>query len=260
MGGKLNATRRVAIITGGSSGVGAATARKLAAHDFNIVVNYNRGRDAAHAVVESCQQSGVDACAVQGDVAEDRDCRNIAQAATEHYGRIDALVNSAGTTRFVPMSDLEALDAADFQRVYAVNTIGVFQMVRAVLPVMRLSGGSIVNISSIGGAAGTGSSYAYTASKAALNSLTIALARNLAPEIRVNGVAPGAIEGRWLLQGLGEEKYRQVKDKYSAESALGRICTPEDIADAVGWLTTGAAAVTGQIVNVDAGSIIGRRT
>jgi 3-oxoacyl-[acyl-carrier protein] reductase len=156
------------------------------------------------------------------------------------------------------MSDLDALNAPDFERVFAVNTIGAYQMVRAVSSFLRRSRGAIVNVSSTGGAAGTGSSYAYAASKAALNSLTVALARNLAPEIRVNAVAPGMIEGKWLRDGLGEEAYQRTKANFIANSALGCICTPEDVADAIGWLIAGTAVVTGQILTIDGGGTLGK--
>jgi 3-oxoacyl-[acyl-carrier protein] reductase len=191
-------------------------------------------------------------------VSNDTDCRRLAAGAVERYGRIDALVNSAGTTRVAALSDLDAIDATEFQRVIAVNTVGAFQMARAVSRAMLSTGGAIVNVSSIASTTGTGSSYAYVASKGALNALTIALARNLAPSIRVNAVLPGLIEGRWLEERLGAQAYEQVKVQYAASSALGRVCTPEDVAETIGWLIVSAPALTGQLITLDAGMTLGR--
>jgi 3-oxoacyl-[acyl-carrier protein] reductase len=182
--------QRVAIITGGASGVGAAVARMLSAGNYHVLINYSRSADAAAGVVEDCRALGADALAVKGDVSSDDDCRELARQAMARWGRIDALVSSAGATQFIPMADLDAVTTADFERVYAVNTIGPFQMARAVKKHM-LPGSAIVNVSSIAGVIGSGSSFPYVLSKAALNMLTVALARTLAPAIRVNAVCPG---------------------------------------------------------------------
>jgi 3-oxoacyl-[acyl-carrier protein] reductase len=254
----MTQVRRAAIVTGAATGVGAASACWLAARGFDVIVNFNSSADAALAVVEHCRASGMDAHAVRGDVSKEDDCRRVAAVALERYGRIDALVNSAGTTQIVPMSDLDAINTEDFERVFAVNAVGAFQMARAVSSVMRRSGGAIVNVSSVGSTTGSGSSYAYVASKGALNALTIALARHLAPEIRVNAVLPGLIEGRWLEDRLGPEAYERAKSHYAANSALGRVSTPQDIAEAIGWLIVAAPVMTGQLVCLDAGLTLGR--
>lgn len=199
-----------------------------------------------------------DAVAVQGDVADDADCRRIAAEAQTRWGRIDVLVNSAGTTLFRSMVDLDALDAADFARLYQVNTVGPYQMARAVAGAMRAQGGAIINISpSIAALNGNGSSYAYAASKGALNTLTLALARNLAPDIRVNAVL-GMIEGRWLKEGLGEEVYERVREGFAANAALGVVATPGQVAATIGWLAIEAKLMTGQLLTVDAGLLLGR--
>lgn len=250
--------KRVAIVTGGGTGVGAASAKALAADGYNVLVNYARSKDAADDVVAHIVASGGDAVAVRGDVASDHDCRALASAAVDRWGRIDALVHSAGVTQFMPMSDLEGQDAEDFQRIYGVNVIGAYQMARAVLPAMRAQeGGAIILVSSISSLNGTGSSYAYAASKGALNTLTMALSRNLAP-IRVNAVLPGVIDGDWLRRGLGEDGFDQARKTFEDASALGRLCTPEDIASTIRWLVSDARAMTGQLVTVDAGAMIGR--
>ena len=251
--------RPVAVVTGAATGVGAACARWFARQGYDVLVNYRSSEAAAEQVVEQCLAAGVDCVAVQGDVAEDVDCRGVAAMAIDRWNRIDILINSAGTTLFRPMSDLEALSAEDFGAIFAVNVVGAYQMVRAVAPVMaRNAGGAVVNVSSIAGMNGTGSSYAYAASKGALNTLTLSLARNLAPRIRVNAVAPGMIEGRWLLEGLGEVSYERVRDDFARESALGAVATPDNVAETVGWLSTRAELMTGQLVVVDAGMMLGR--
>ena len=249
--------RRVAIITGGATGVGAAVARMLAAKAYSVLVNYSRSGDAAAGVVKDCLALGADAIAVQGDVASDSDCSELARQAMARWGRIDALVSSAGTTQFIPMSDMDAVTTADLERVYAVNTIGPFQMARAVKQHMQ-TGSAIVNVSSTSSLTGSGSSFAYVLSKAALNILTVALARTLAPAIRVNAVLPGMIEGRWMRDGLGEKVYERVKGEFAAVAALGRICTPEQIASAICWLLEPDSVVTGQLITVDAGFLLGR--
>ena len=250
----MAARGKAAIVTGAGTGVGAATARWLAARGYGVVVNYSRSLEAADKVAADCG----DAIAMQGDVAEDVDCRRLAAAAVERWGRIDAVVNCAGTTQFVAMSDLDGLEAADFQRVFAVNTIGPYQMIRAAAPHLKRTRGAVVNVSSIGSQTGNGSSYAYAASKAALNTLTLALARNLAPEIRVNAVLPGFVEGRWLREGLGDTAYERVKAQWEANAALGRVSTPEEIAGVIGWLVADAHVVTGQLITADAGMVLGR--
>jgi 3-oxoacyl-[acyl-carrier protein] reductase len=259
--GSDSAQRRASVITGGGTGVGAATALALARRGYNVAIGYSRSAADAEDVVAQCRAQGADAVAVQGDVADDAACRAIVETAVARFGRVDALVNSAGTTQFVPLSDLEGQSAADFQKVYAVNVVGPYQMARAAAPHMRRGGaGAIVNVSSVGSLNGNGSSYSYVTSKAALNTLTLALARNLAPEIRVNAVLPGLIETRWLKVGLGDEAYRRVRDGWADVSALGKACTADDVAQTIVWLLTDAALVTGQLLTVDGGFLLGRPT
>ena len=245
---------RVAIVTGASSGIGAATAGLLAARGCNVAVAYRANRDGAAEVVAL----GADALALAGDVAEDADCRALATAAVARWGRIDALVNSAGFTRFVDARDLEALGADDFTQSFAVNVIGVYQMTRAVRPHMiDAGGGAVVNVSSQAGATGTGSSIAYAAAKGAVNTMTLSLARALAPEIRVNCVAPGLTDTRWNRDGLGDEVYEKVLARYRETVPLRRAAEAGQIADAIVWLIAGAELVTGQILTVDSGMHLG---
>jgi NAD(P)-dependent dehydrogenase (short-subunit alcohol dehydrogenase family) len=157
------------------------------------------------------------------------------------------------------MDDLDLQNANDFQEVHAVNVVGAYQMVRAAAPAMKTAGGgAVVNVSSTSALSGSGSSFAYVTSKAALNTLTLALARALSPLIRVNCVLPGLIETRWLKEGLGEEVYNSIREGFANASALQKTCKPEDIADAIVWLIEGANLVTGQLIIVDGGFLLGR--
>jgi 3-oxoacyl-[acyl-carrier protein] reductase len=250
-------TQRVTLITGGSSGVGAALALMLAHRGEAVVINFSRSRDLADAVVASCQAAGGQAMAVQGDVASDESCCALVAAALSRFGRIDGLVSCAATTQFVPMHDLDGVQAEDFLRVYGVNAIGPFQMARAAARHM-VDGGSIVNVSSVAGQTGSGSSFPYVMSKAALNILTVGLARNLAPRLRVNAVLPGMIEGRWMRDGLGDVGYERVKAQFAATALLGKVSTPEQIASAVAWLLEPDCMVTGQQIVVDGGFMLGK--
>jgi 3-oxoacyl-[acyl-carrier protein] reductase len=223
-----------------------------------VVVNYSRSEHEARETVAACEAAGGEALLVQGDVADDADCRRIARSALDRWGRIDGLVNNAGVTKFANPADLDLLEAADFHRLLDVNVIGAFQMIRAVLPAMRAQGqGAIVNVSSNATAIGGGSSLAYTASKGALNAMTLTLARVLGPEIRVNAVSPGVIDSRWLKDGVGEAAFAKVRDRYADTAALGRVAMPEDVAEPIVWLLEGADFITGEILMVDGGVRLG---
>jgi 3-oxoacyl-[acyl-carrier protein] reductase len=247
---------RAALITGGGTGVGRATALDLARRGCAVAVNYSRSRDEAEATAAEARALGVRAVALRADVADDAQCRELVAATTRELGRLDVLVQSAGTTVFVPHADLEKVDPDDWQRVMAVNALGPFLCARAARgPIDEAGGGEIVNVSSVAGLAGVGSSIPYCASKAALNNLTVTLARALAPGIRVNAVAPGFITGRWLAGGLGDA-YEAVKQAMEQRVPLGRVCDPEDVAAAILSLVEGSDLVTGQVVAVDGGMLI----
>lgn len=250
--------RQVAIVTGSATGVGAATALLLARRGYNVLINYSKSIVEAQESQAACQSAGADTLLVRGDVAVDADCRALAQAAVTRWGRIDALVNNAGITSFAGAANWDALDAQTFQHILGVNTVGAFQMVRACAPHLRAGGeGAIVNVSSIAGALGIGSSVPYIASKGAVNAMTLYLARALAPEIRVNAVCPGLITSRWFVDGIGQEGYEKVKASYEKATPLGRACSPEDVAEAVVWLVDGARTVTGELVLLDSGMHLG---
>jgi 3-oxoacyl-[acyl-carrier protein] reductase len=248
---------KAAIVTGGGTGVGRATALALARLGCSVIVNYSRSRDAAEATAREAAALGVKAVAVKADVADDRACRSLAEAAEREFGRLDVLVNNAGTTRFIPHADLERVSNDDWNQILAVNLKGPFQCARAARPALERSGGGmIVNVTSVAGIAAIGSSIPYCASKAALNNLTIALARALAPRIRVNAVAPGFIEGEWLAQGLGDA-YQPIKQAIEARAALHRVCKPADVAAAILSLLTGSDLVTGHVLPCEGGMLIG---
>jgi NAD(P)-dependent dehydrogenase (short-subunit alcohol dehydrogenase family) len=245
------------IVTGSAAGIGAACAQRLAAKGARVAINYTRSEKEAHEVAAACQAKGGQTVIVKADVSSDKDCRRLAETVLEKWGRIDGLVNNAGTTKFASHQDLNALDAADFQRIFGVNVIGPFQMTRAVAPAMQRQGaGAIVNVSSIAGIMGMGSSIAYAASKGALNTMTLSLARALGPAIRVNAVCPGFVETRWLTEGLGPA-FESKKKNYESITPLQATVMPEDVADAVVWLLEGAAKVTGELITIDSGVHLG---
>ena len=248
-----------AIVTGSASGLGAATAAILAKGGGKIVVNYSNSKKEAEETADLCRKAGAEVVVVQGDVSRDEDCKKIAAAASG-WGRLDILVNNAGTTKHVPHHDLDGLSAEDFQRIYAVNTIGPFLMVRAARSLLEAGAkassraSAVVNISSVAGISGGGSSVAYAASKGALNTMTQSLARALAPLIRVNTVCPGYIDTPWFTKGRGEAGAKQVRDSVIARVPLKSASTAEDIAQLVCFLALPQSGqMTGEFVRMDAG-------
>jgi 3-oxoacyl-[acyl-carrier protein] reductase len=226
---------RVAIVTGGTSGMGEAAVKELEKRGWQVA-----------AMARSKAE-------FQGDVAVDADCRRVAQAVLDKWGRIDALVNSAGTTKFVAHADLEGLSAEDFEAIFRVNLIGPFQMIRACLPGLKASKGCIVNVSSVASILGTGSSIAYAASKAALDTMSHSLARALGPEIRVNVVAPGYVRTPWQVAAHGAEGSAELERRYAERAPLKAAPEAQDVAEAIAWLVEGARRVTGEIIYIDGG-------
>ena len=245
--------RRVCVVSGSSSGIGAATVRRYAREGWDVVVNYSRSAAPAEAVAAECRALGAQALVVRADVSQDADARALAEATRAHFGRADVLVNNAGTTKFVALKNLDGLDAEDFQRIYAVNVVGAFQLSRAFVPLLNAQGGAIINISSVASMMGRGSSIAYMASKGAVNAMTVGLARALGPAIRVNAIAPGLVDSSWLQQGMGPERYAAHLKAWTDTAALAEPITPEDVADAAWWLGAGAAKTTGEVLLLDAG-------
>ncbi|MDP1627160.1 SDR family NAD(P)-dependent oxidoreductase [Parvibaculum sp.] len=250
---------KVAIVTGSATGLGAAVALQLADKGCNVVINYTKSEAEAKETLAACEAKGVEAILAQGDVGEDADCRRIVQAAVDKWGRVDVLVNNAGGTKFANHAELDELNAEDFLWIYKVNVVGAYQMIRACAPHMKQAGkGSVVNISSIAGVTGIGSSVAYAASKGALNTMTLSLARSLAPVIRVNAVCPGFIGTRWFSDRFGTQTFEGIKRQQEESTPLRRAGTPEDIATAVVFFCgEGSDHITGETLITDAGMHLG---
>ncbi|HEY0105943.1 MAG TPA: glucose 1-dehydrogenase [Rhizomicrobium sp.] len=248
---------KVAIVTGSATGIGAAVAQALSRRGANVLVNYTKSRAEAEATAQAVRQAGAEALLVQGDVAQDDDCRRLARMAMEAWSRIDILVNNAGTTKFAANhADLDALTAQDFARLYAVNVIGPFQMIRACIEPLRAHGaGAVVNVSSIAGVAGIGSSVAYAASKGALNTMTYSLARALAPQVRVNAVCPGYVDTNWFAKEFGKEAAERIAEAQGRKNPLQRLADGAEIAKSVVFLAGPESAnITGETLLTDGGS------
>lgn len=238
------AERRVALVTGSTSGIGAAVARRLVARGDSVVVNSVTSVDAGQALVG---ELGDLARYVQGDIAVADDARRLVEETVAHFGRLDVLVNNAGTTVVIPHADLEAATPEVFRRLYDVNVVGTWQLTVAAMPHLRASGhGCVVNVSSLAGVRPTGSSIPYAASKAALNHVTRLLANVVGPEVRVNAVAPGLVDTPWTAD------WDDVRAAVHAMAPLKRSAQPDDVTDAVVALID-ADYVTGQIWVVDGG-------
>ncbi|MGX7744491.1 SDR family NAD(P)-dependent oxidoreductase [Rhodopseudomonas parapalustris] len=248
------------IVTGSASGLGAATAKILAKDGARLVINYASSKDDAEKTAEECRKLGAaEVIVVQGDVSKDDDCKRIVEAAAG-WGKLDALVNNAGTTKHVAHHLLDQLSADDFQRIYAINTIGPYQMVRAARELLvagaKAAGraSAVVNVSSVAGISGIGSSIAYAASKGALNTMTLSLSRALAPNIRVNAICPGYIDTPWFTKGRGAEEAKQVRDMVVSRVPLKIASSAEDIAELACFLATPkSSSMTGELVRMDAG-------
>ena len=243
----------VAIVTGGGTGIGACVVRRLAARGVRCVINYAHSRDEAEALAA---EVGNGAIAVQADIVEDHACRALVKAAIDAFGRLDFLVNNAGRTKYANHEDLDALSAEDFVDIYRLNTVAPFQMIRAAAEHLRAGEmGAVVNVASVAGEYGIGSSVAYAASKGALTTMTKSLARVLAPRIRVNAVAPGYVGTGWFEKRLGAEGFAKLNDRIAASVPMGFATTPDDIAAPIEMLLDPVSRViTGEIMVLDAGS------
>ncbi|AJF00422.1 SDR family NAD(P)-dependent oxidoreductase [Pandoraea apista] len=253
----------VCLVTGAATGIGAATALRFAREGWAVAINNfdDSTRAAAESVAAQCRDAGAQTLVIDADVGDDAACRRMASAVGAQWGRLDALVNSAGTTRVIPHSDLEAIDDAEFERIYRVNLIGMFQMTRAAAGLLRerpagASSAAVINISSLASLNGTGSSIAYAASKGAVNSLTLSLARNLAPQVRVNAIAPGMVDDGLLRRVLGDDAYARVVDGMRENAPLKRVSQPSEIADLAWFLAAHAPAMTGQVLAIENGLLL----
>jgi len=246
---------RVAIVTGGGTGIGAAVCLAMARRGARVLVNYSRSAGEAEAVAAECRAAGVEAIAVEADLRHDDGARILAAAAEQRWGRIDFLVNNAGKTKFASHSDLDALSAEDFLDIYRLNVVGAFQAIRACVPALQRSdAASVVNVASVAGVFGHGSSVAYAASKGALLTMTKSLARALAPQIRVNAVNPGYVATRWWRDRVGDAEFEKLNARIAAGAPLKKAPRGEDIADAIlMFLDPATRMITGETLLVDAG-------
>jgi len=251
---------KAAIVTGASSdeGIGSECAKILASRGCNVVVNYATNKAGGEKVAAACRAAGADAIVVQGDVSKNEDCERLVKACIDKWGRLDVLINNAATTKPIPHRRMDLLDAAEFERIFAVNVIGTYQMTKAAAPHLKATGdAAIVNISSVGAMRAGGSSMAYTASKAAINNLTLSTARALAPEVRVNALCPGGMLGAWTRKILDEKQYQERLAQAKTQYPLKRGIWPVDVAVAALFLVEGAVTMTGEAIRMDCGQHLG---
>jgi 3-oxoacyl-[acyl-carrier protein] reductase len=246
----MDLTNAVALVTGGGTGIGRATSLALARRGVTVAVNYSRSQAEANETVQLINQEGGRSIALQADVSQDREVRTMVSAIVDQFGTIDLLVNNASITRHIPLDNLEAVTEEVWDELFAVNVKGMFSCARAVAPAMKeRKRGAIVNVGSIAGLTGVGSSLPYAVSKAAVHGLTKSLAQALAPDIRVCCVVPGAVATRWWAGR--EERMQQL----SRHVLLQRIATPDDIARII-CATLEQEAMTGQLITVDSGQTL----
>ena len=232
----------VVVVTGSSSGIGAATARAFAAEGAGVLINSARSVEEGRAVAAALP----DAHYVQGDITEPEVPERLVAAALERWGRLDTLVNNAGTTAVIPHHDVEAASVDVWRRIFEVNVFGTWAVTVAALPALREAHGSVVNVASVAGVRPTGSSIPYAASKAALNHMTVLLAKVVGPEVRVNAVAPGLVDTPWTAD------WDVVREVVSQVAPLKRSGQPEDVAEVILSLAR-SGYVTGQVVVIDGG-------
>jgi ketoreductase RED2 len=236
---------RVALVTGSTSGIGAAVVRRLSAAGMHVAVNSVSSVDAGHAMVAELGAHRTHY--IQGDIADPADAARLVSETVERFGRLDVLVNNAGTTVRIPHHDFDAASPEVFRRLFEVNLIGTWQVTVAAMPHLQASGGgAVVNVSSLAGVRPTGSSIPYAVSKAAVNHLTLLLANVVGPGVRVNAVAPGLVDTPWTAD------WHDLREAITVMAPMGRAGVPEDIADVVMTLID-AAYVTGQVWVVDGG-------
>jgi 3-oxoacyl-[acyl-carrier protein] reductase len=245
--------RPVALVTGSATGVGRACAMEFAKRGFDVVVNYSRSEEEARQTVADLEALDAQTLLCRCDVSDDAAVREMVRQVQATFGRLDVLVNNAATTNFIPHADLEMLTETMWDRILAVNLKGPFFVSRAAFELLQAgSGGSIVNVSSVAGLTGAGSSIAYAASKGALNTMTLSLARVMAPKVRVNTVCPGPIDSRWIREGNPDWDL----DQMVADFPIPRAASPEDVADTVLYFALGTTLATGQLLALEGGMLL----
>lgn len=242
--------RRIALVTGSATGIGRATAWRLAERGYDVTVNYSKSAAEAEETAEGVRERGGRAIVVRADVADDAAVRAMVARTVEDLGGLDLLVNNAATTHFVPHTDLDGLTAEVWDEILAVNLKGTFFACRAAMPHLSARRGNIVNVASVAGVGGSGSSIAYAASKGAVITLTKSLAKAFAPEVRVNAVAPGPVQTRWLAD------HQDMVEAAMKQTPLKRPASAEDVADVIVFLADETSLMTGQTLVVDGGRTI----
>jgi 3-oxoacyl-[acyl-carrier protein] reductase len=244
--------RPAALVTGSAAGIGRAAALRLARAGYDVAINYSRSEDAARKTLAELESLGGHHLALRADVSDEAAVTSLVATMSEVYGRLDALVNNAGMTSQTPPDDLDGVDLAEWDQVFAVNVRGLFQVTRACAPRLRAARGSVVNVASIVGLRPGPQPLAYAASKAAVVSLTRTLSRVLAPEVRVNAVAPGWIAGEWMQRTLGDD-YERLMERRASWTPMRRNVTVEDVAETIFSLITSNPFVTGETIVIDGG-------
>src|SRR5882672_4382287 len=244
--------KHAALVTGAASGIGRAAVLALARAGYDVAINYSRSDAAAKAVSDEVKKCGAKALLLRCDVVDEAGVRAMLKTVEDQFGRLDVLINNAGTTAPWIPKDLESLSLEDWDRVFAVNVRGLFQVTRAAVPLLRASKGCIVNTASIVGLRPGPQPLPYAASKAAVVNLTKTLAYNLGPDIRVNAVAPGWMEGEWM-QRMLKDKYEDLMGKRAKATPLKRVVTAEDVAETKMSLIQSNRFVTGEVIVIDGG-------
>jgi 3-oxoacyl-[acyl-carrier protein] reductase len=249
----MKGDKPVALVTGASTGIGRSAAVALAKNGYDVVVNFSRSEDAAGITARNAEGAGARTLLFRCDVSDDRCVRAMIAATEKEFGRLDVLINNAGTTVDVEPKNLEAMKVEDWNRVFNVNVLGLFLVTRAAVPLLKKSpNGCVVNTCSIAGLRPSAQPLPYAASKAAVANLTKTLANALGPQIRVNAVAPGWIEGGWMKRTLAEN-YGGLMARRAKYTPLKRCCTEDDVADSMLSLILHNRFVTGEIIIVDGG-------
>jgi 3-oxoacyl-[acyl-carrier protein] reductase len=246
-------SRKKALVTGGATGIGRSAVLALAKAGYDVAINYGSSAQAAKDIAAQAEQLGAATLCLQCDVSDEAGVRAMMKTVEKKFGHLDVLVNNAGTTSKWKVKDLESLDLAEWDRTFAVNVRGLFQVTRAAVPLLKKgSTPSVVNTASIVGLRPGPQPLPYAASKAAVVNMTKTLAWNLGPEIRVNAVAPGWMEGDWMERMLGD-KYEDLMGKRARATPLKRCVTAEDVAETMMNLIQSNRFVTGEIIVIDGG-------
>jgi 3-oxoacyl-[acyl-carrier protein] reductase len=246
------ASRKVALVTGGATGIGKSAVLALARAGYDVAINYSSSETAARDTSREAQKLGAKSLLVRCDVSDEAAVRSMLDSINKTFGRLDVLINNAGTTAAWKSKDLDSLSLDEWDRVFAVNVRGLFQVTRAAVPLLRLNKGCVVNTASIVGLRPGPQPLPYAASKAAVVNLTKTLAWNLGPEIRVNAVAPGWMEGDWMKRML-KDKYEDLMGKRAKSTPLKRVVTADDVAQTMMSLIESNRFVTGEVIVIDGG-------